>query len=214
MPDHAGSTPPKDTVPHSGLRMPAEVPEQDDAADWRARLRWIPSWTEDRDPVERRHFGNSDLFEGGVAVAALLVIVAIGVTPWLAIPLSAMTYIAVALLRPARERPDVRIDGTATEQPATEAIAEDRGHGHPPDEALTGIVAVAARFSLTRREREVLPLLVHRLTDREIAEQLSISHRTAMNHTAHILDKLGLASRRDVAAFVARHAFTPPHEPE
>jgi DNA-binding CsgD family transcriptional regulator len=194
--------------------MPDGVPEQDEAADWRARLRWIQSWAEDRDPGERRRFGNGDLFEGGVAVAALLVMVAIGVTPWLAVPLSVMTYIAVALLRPARERPDARIDGIATEHPITEALAEDRGHGQPPDEAFTGVGAVAARFGLTRREREVLPLLVHRLTDREIAEQLSISHRTAMNHTAHILDKLGLASRRDVASFVARHALPPPHEPK
>jgi DNA-binding CsgD family transcriptional regulator len=83
---------------------------------------------------------------------------------------------------------------------------------------LIGANAVAARFGLTRREQEVLPLLAQRLTDREIAERLSISHRTAMNHTANILGKLGLASRRDVAALVARHTPLPPstspHEPE
>jgi DNA-binding NarL/FixJ family response regulator len=55
--------------------------------------------------------------------------------------------------------------------------------------------------------------LAQRLTDREIAERLSISHRTAMNHTANILHKLGLESRRDVAGFVARHGLLPPHEP-
>jgi DNA-binding NarL/FixJ family response regulator len=151
-------------------------------------------------------------------VAALLVMVAIGVTPWLAIPLSVVTYIAVALLRPARERQAERIASTATEHPGIEAMAEDGGQGQLPKEALSGVDAVANRFGLTRREREILPMLAHRLTDREIAEQLTISHRTAMNHTANILDKLGLASRRDVATFIARHAFPPPsaasREPE
>jgi DNA-binding NarL/FixJ family response regulator len=71
----------------------------------------------------------------------------------------------------------------------------------------------AARFGLTRREIEILPMLAQRLTDREIAERLSISPRTAMNHTASILAKLGLTSRREVADFAAEHGLLPPTEP-
>lgn len=60
-------------------------------------------------------------------------------------------------------------------------------------------------FGLTRRELEILPLLAQRLTDSEIADRLSISPRTVMNHVASILGKLGLKSRREVAAFLEQH---------
>jgi non-specific serine/threonine protein kinase len=56
-----------------------------------------------------------------------------------------------------------------------------------------------AAADLTRRETDVLRLLARRLSDKEIADTLSISPRTVMNHVASILDKLGLASRREVA---------------
>jgi excisionase family DNA binding protein len=52
---------------------------------------------------------------------------------------------------------------------------------------------------MTRREREVLRLLVARRTDREIAEALFLSPRTVSSHVAAILGKLGVASRRDAA---------------
>jgi DNA-binding CsgD family transcriptional regulator len=62
-----------------------------------------------------------------------------------------------------------------------------------------------AAFGLTPREREVLRLLAQRPTDREIADELSISPRTVMHHVSRILAKLGVASRRDVAAWAADH---------
>lgn len=52
---------------------------------------------------------------------------------------------------------------------------------------------------LTSRQLEVLQLLVDGLTDPEIAEQLVISVRTASNHVAAVLDKLGVHSRSDAA---------------
>ena len=54
---------------------------------------------------------------------------------------------------------------------------------------------------LSRREREVLRLLAIRYTDREIADALFISYRTATTHVANILNKLGVSSRRDAAAY-------------
>lgn len=54
---------------------------------------------------------------------------------------------------------------------------------------------------LSPREREILPLLAARWTDREIAEALCISHRTVTTHVTHIFDKLGIGSRRDVVPF-------------
>ncbi|MFN8662405.1 MAG: LuxR C-terminal-related transcriptional regulator [Thermomicrobiales bacterium] len=58
--------------------------------------------------------------------------------------------------------------------------------------------------TLTRREREVLQFLCQRLTDHEIAEALFISPRTASNHVANIIAKLGASNRREAAAIAAR----------
>jgi predicted ATPase/DNA-binding CsgD family transcriptional regulator len=66
---------------------------------------------------------------------------------------------------------------------------------------------VATAFALTRREREVLALLSQRLTDPEIAGQLFISTKTASNHVANILTKLGATNRREAAAIAAQHAL-------
>jgi DNA-binding CsgD family transcriptional regulator len=62
-------------------------------------------------------------------------------------------------------------------------------------------------FDLTRREREILALLCQRLTDQEIAESLFISPYTASKHVSNILGKLGVANRRQAAAFAARHGL-------
>ncbi|WP_157249133.1 helix-turn-helix transcriptional regulator [Nonomuraea typhae] len=56
---------------------------------------------------------------------------------------------------------------------------------------------------LTRREREVAGLVRDGLSNREIAERLHISKRTADTHLEHILAKLGLTSRSKVAELVA-----------
>jgi DNA-binding CsgD family transcriptional regulator len=210
MPDRAGLTHPEDAVARPEYRMTDGVPEQDEVVSLPVRLVWMRPWIVEPLPGESLRSNYGDLVEGGVAVAALLLMVAIGVPPWLAIPLSVVTYIAIALLRPVGERSDERIDGTAAGKPDVEAMAEVSGDQQIPNEELTGAEAVVVCFGLTRREREILPLLAQRLTDREIAERLSISHRTAMNHTANILHKLGLESRRDVAAFTARPEILPP----
>ncbi|MFL5758968.1 MAG: ATP-binding protein [Xanthobacteraceae bacterium] len=57
-----------------------------------------------------------------------------------------------------------------------------------------------ARCGLTRREVEILRLVATGLTDREVAERLFISRRTASNHVAAILAKLSVPSRRAATA--------------
>jgi ATP/maltotriose-dependent transcriptional regulator MalT len=52
---------------------------------------------------------------------------------------------------------------------------------------------------LTEREVEVLRLLAQRQTDKEIAAALFLGPRTVQSHVAHILNKLGVANRREAA---------------
>ena len=56
---------------------------------------------------------------------------------------------------------------------------------------------------LSPREQQVAALLAEGLTNRQIAERLVVTERTAAAHIEHILDKLGFASRHQVAAWAA-----------
>jgi len=60
-----------------------------------------------------------------------------------------------------------------------------------------------ATDALSRREQEVAALLAKGLTNREIAEALIISERTANVHVQHILAKLELRSRWQVRDWLA-----------
>jgi DNA-binding CsgD family transcriptional regulator/tetratricopeptide (TPR) repeat protein len=57
---------------------------------------------------------------------------------------------------------------------------------------------------LTRREREVLSLVAEGRSNREVAEVLFISEKTASVHVSHILAKLGVQSRVQASAVVHR----------
>lgn len=57
---------------------------------------------------------------------------------------------------------------------------------------------------LTRREREVLALIVASATNREAATSLGISQRTVEIHRAHIMRKLGAKNSVDLARKVMR----------
>jgi non-specific serine/threonine protein kinase len=54
---------------------------------------------------------------------------------------------------------------------------------------------------LTRRELEVVALVAAGLTNKEIAERLFLSERTAEGHVERIRNKLGVRSRTDVATW-------------
>src|SRR5262249_31380596 len=59
-------------------------------------------------------------------------------------------------------------------------------------------------LGLTPREREVLALVAEGRTNRQIAEALFISDKTASVHVSNILAKLGVTNRAEAAATVHR----------
>jgi DNA-binding CsgD family transcriptional regulator len=66
------------------------------------------------------------------------------------------------------------------------------------------IAAKDTLLDLTPRETEVLNLIARGLTNREIADELVISVKTAGVHVSHILRKLDAPNRREAAAIAHR----------
>jgi DNA-binding CsgD family transcriptional regulator len=75
-----------------------------------------------------------------------------------------------------------------------------------PAEAAGPEPAAAApdRFGLTARELEVLALVAEGRTNRQIADELFITEKTAGHHVSNVLGKLGVASRVEAAAVAHR----------
>ena len=63
--------------------------------------------------------------------------------------------------------------------------------------------------SLTDRERQVLHLAAEGLRNREIAERLGISPRTAESHRAHLMAKLKLRREADLVRYALRRGLVP-----
>jgi DNA-binding CsgD family transcriptional regulator len=67
------------------------------------------------------------------------------------------------------------------------------------------------RTVLSAREDQIAALVAEGLTNRQIAERLVISERTAQNHVQHILTKLGFSSRSQITAWrLSAKAWTQP----
>jgi non-specific serine/threonine protein kinase len=84
-----------------------------------------------------------------------------------------------------------------------EALAHDSGVADRP----------VHTSGLSAREEEVVALIAQGLTNRQIADRLVISERTTHAHVRNILDKLGLASRTQVATWAMQHDLGPQAEP-
>ena len=67
----------------------------------------------------------------------------------------------------------------------------------------------ADSLGLTTRERDVLRLVSAGRTNRQIAEELFISPKTASVHVSNILGKLGVSGRGEAAAVAHRLGLFP-----
>ena len=69
------------------------------------------------------------------------------------------------------------------------------------------------RVVLTAREKEVLYLLSRGYTNRQIAQELSISPRTVEGHRANLVGKLGFSSRMELLNYVEENGFLEDFKP-
>ncbi|HSQ26538.1 MAG TPA: response regulator transcription factor [Anaerolineales bacterium] len=67
----------------------------------------------------------------------------------------------------------------------------------------------APGLDLTKREREVLALMIEGLNNTQIAGRLVVSPSTIKTHVSHILSKLGANSRTEAATLAVRNRIIP-----
>jgi HD-GYP domain-containing protein (c-di-GMP phosphodiesterase class II) len=84
---------------------------------------------------------------------------------------------------------------------AVDAVLEAAGHRVP--RRRDGVAG------LTAREVEVLTLLARGMSNRQIADRLVITPKTAGNHVEHIYAKIGASNRAAAALFAVQHDLLP-----
>ncbi|MEV0617791.1 AAA family ATPase [Nonomuraea sp. NPDC050404] len=127
---------------------------------------------------------------------------------------------ALALLRAAEHATEAGDRASASSQLTEAAREADRLRAEPLRARIERLARLARipliaqgetdpaeerNFDLTPREREVLRLLTDGRTNRQIAEELFISVKTAGAHVSNILAKLGVRSRVQAATAAYRH---------
>ena len=82
----------------------------------------------------------------------------------------------------------------------TAQVLERVRNGPPVDRELE---------QLTAQEQRILGLIGQGLTNRQIAEEMSLAEKTVKNYVSAMLAKLGLSSRTQAALFAAKHPPAP-----
>ena len=91
---------------------------------------------------------------------------------------------------------DAIIDPTVAAR-LVSALTNDRPAGRDPADQLT------------RREREVLELIVRGRSNKRIAFELGIAEKTVKTHVGHLLAKLGVTDRTQAALLAVREGLVP-----
>jgi DNA-binding NarL/FixJ family response regulator len=99
-------------------------------------------------------------------------------------------------------------EGTLRRDAAPERLREALStiaHGEGFHEFDNSRAPRPSRRALSPRESEVAQLLGEGRSNKEIAQRLDVSEPTVKKHIGHLLRKLGLQDRLQVALFVSRH---------
>jgi non-specific serine/threonine protein kinase len=86
------------------------------------------------------------------------------------------------------------------------ALGESPRSAPPPDRTQAG----ASPGPLTRREQDVAVLVARGMSNGQIAAVLVISARTVEKHVQHIMNKLGVSTRAQIAIWSAARPPAPP----
>jgi DNA-binding NarL/FixJ family response regulator len=84
--------------------------------------------------------------------------------------------------------------------------AVNRGEQVRPEPSVT--IGADPASALTGREQQVMEMLARGMTNREIAEGLSISIKTVDTHRGHVLKKLKLRNNSELTRFAVKHGYT------
>ncbi|HZO89852.1 MAG TPA: response regulator transcription factor [Chthonomonadaceae bacterium] len=88
--------------------------------------------------------------------------------------------------------------------------ADVEGDAAPPEDSAAGCTSPGEAgpngkstpaAAITERERAVISLIAQGLCNKEIAHRLGISIQTVKNHVSHLLEKLALADRTQLAVY-------------
>jgi HD-GYP domain-containing protein (c-di-GMP phosphodiesterase class II) len=120
-----------------------------------------------------------------------------------------------AMREPRPHRPPLTADEAAAQ------LRTDVKSGFRHGDAVDAVLAAAGHrvrrrrdgpAGLTPREVEVLRLLAQGLSNKEIAQRLSISPKTAGTHIEHIYAKIDASSRAVASLFAVQHGLLPDEE--
>ena len=96
---------------------------------------------------------------------------------------------------------------SAPPTPATRSSTRPSRRGWSSALADDPRAARDARDQLTRREREVLELIVRGRSNKRIALELGIAEKTVKAHVGHVLAKLGVTDRTQAALLGVREGL-------
>jgi HD-GYP domain-containing protein (c-di-GMP phosphodiesterase class II) len=111
--------------------------------------------------------------------------------------------------------------GALTPEEIAAELSTDVRAGRLDGDAVAAVLTAAGRRptarrewpnGLTSREVEVLGLLARGNSNRQIADRLVITPKTAANHIAHIYTKLDITSRAAASLFASRHGLVGAYE--
>jgi DNA-binding CsgD family transcriptional regulator len=129
-------------------------------------------------------------------------------------PFEAESRYELAKVLAHRGRPDdrseaLRLATNASDTASRLGMSPLQAKGDNLLSTLRGAREPGRSTNLTKRELEIAALITRGLTNRQIAELLYVAERTAENHVQHILTKLGLQNRTQIALWATTEGIAP-----